>query len=86
MSLQYKHYTIPLVVILSALVLGCGPSPPPDVLRAAKQGDADAQATLGTMYVEGDGIRRNNATVRVSVFEKGRRIRKNCLCSCVWPT
>ncbi len=53
MSTFNRQYTFPLVVILSALVMGCEAKPPPALLQAAEQGDSEAQYKLGRMYADG---------------------------------
>ena len=61
-----------LLVILSVSVciatfLGCGNSAPVDdtalLRQAAKQGDAEAQFSLGWMYANSDGVHRSRGAV-----------------------
>ena len=55
------HKGLCLIFLLAASVPAAGQGDDADLRQAAEQGDANAQAALGMMYAEGEGVRQDYA-------------------------
>ena len=67
MSTHSGRYPFIAVLILSVLVMGCGAGPSRALVKAAKQGNAEAQYNVGKIYA--DGVTADGARIEQD-FEK----------------